>query len=66
MFTNGMLSGDPAGALWSVPPGGGEATLVASEGLITPGGVAVSADDEVYVANGSAQPGGGSIVKLEQ
>mgnify|MGYP001828878776 FL=1 len=66
MFTNGMLSGDPTGALWSVPPGGGEATLVASEGLITPGGVAVSADDEVYVANGSAQPGGGSIVKLEQ
>lgn len=66
MFTNGMLSGDPTGALWSVPPGGGEATLVASEGLITPGGIAVSADDEVYISNGSAQPGGGSIVKLEQ
>jgi len=66
MFTNGMLSGDPTGALWSVPPGGGEATLVASEGLITPGGIAISSDDEVYIANGSAQPGGGSIVKLEQ
>ncbi len=66
MFTNGMMSGDPTGALKAVPPGGGEATLVATEGLITPGGVAVSADDEVYVSNGSAQPGGGSIVKLEQ
>ncbi len=66
MFTNGMLSGDPTGALWSVPPGGGEATLVASEGLMTPGGIAVSADDEVFIANGSTQPGSGSIVKLEQ
>ena len=66
MFTNGMLSGDPTGALKSVPPGGGEATLVASDGLITPGGIAISADDEIYIANGSAQPGGGSIVKLEQ
>lgn len=66
MFTNGMLSGDPTGALKSVPPGGGEATLVASEGLITPGGIAISADDEIYISNGSAQPGGGSIVRLEQ
>jgi sugar lactone lactonase YvrE len=66
MFTNGMTSGDPTGALKAIPPGGGEATLVASEGLITPGGIAISADDEIYIANGSAQPGGGSIVKLEQ
>lgn len=66
MFTNGMLSGDPTGALKSVPLGGGEATLVASDGLITPGGIAISADDEIYISNGSAQPGGGSIVKLEQ
>ena len=66
MFTNGMLSGDPTGALKAVPPGGGEPTLVASDGLITPGGIAISADDEIYISNGSAQPGGGSIVKLEQ
>lgn len=66
MFTNSMLSGDPTGGLWSVPPGGGEATLVASEGLITPGGIAISADDEIYISNGSAQPGGGAIVKLDQ
>ena len=66
MFTNSMLSGDPTGALKAVPPGGGEPTLVAMDGLITPGGIAISADDEIYIANGSAQPGGGSIVKLEQ
>ena len=66
MFTNGMMSGDPTGALKAIPPGGGEAVVVATEGLITPGGVAVSADDEVFVSNGSAQPGGGAIVKLEQ
>ena len=66
MFTNGMMSGDPTGALKAIPPGGGEAVVVATEGLITPGGVAVSADDEVFVSNGSAQPGSGAIVKLEQ
>jgi sugar lactone lactonase YvrE len=66
MFTNGMLSGDPTGALWSVPPGGGEATLVASEGLMTPGGIAISADDEIYISNGSVQPGSGAIVRLDQ
>ena len=66
MFTNGMLSGDPAGALWSVPPGGGDATLVASEGLFTPGGIAISADDAIYVSNGSVQPGSGAIVRLDQ
>jgi sugar lactone lactonase YvrE len=66
MFTNGMLSGDPTGALWSVPAGGGEATLVASEGLMTPGGIAISADDEIYISNGSVQPGSGAIVRLDQ
>ncbi|MEX1333731.1 MAG: ScyD/ScyE family protein [Candidatus Limnocylindrales bacterium] len=66
MFTNGMMSGDPTGALKAIPPGGGEVVTVATEGLITPGGVAVSAADEVFVSNGSAQPGGGSIVKLDQ
>ena len=60
------MSGDPTGALKAIPPGGGEAVVVATEGLITPGGVAVSAEDEVFVSNGSAQPGSGAIVKLEQ
>ena len=63
---NGLLSGDPTGALLSVPAGGGEATLVASDGLMVPGGVAVDANGTVYVSNGSVMPGGGSIVTLNQ
>jgi sugar lactone lactonase YvrE len=66
IFTNSMLSGDPTGALWSVPPGGGTPTLVTSDGLITPGGIAIDKDDGIYVSNGSAQPGAGAIVKLNQ
>lgn len=66
IFHGGMMSGDPTGGLWSVPPGGGEATLLATEGLITPGGIAVGPDDEVYISNGSTQPGVGSIVRLDQ
>jgi len=63
---NGLLSGDITGALVSIAPGGGEATVVASDGLMMPGGVAVAADGTVYVANGSQMPGGGSIVTLDQ
>lgn len=66
MATNGLLSGDQTGGLWSVPPGGGEATLVTTEGLVLPGGLAIGDDDSVYVANGGRFPGVGSIVKLEQ
>lgn len=62
----GMLSGDITGGLLSVPKGGGEATLVATDGLMAPGGVAVGADGAVYVSNGSVMPNGGSIVKLNQ
>ncbi len=59
---NGLLSGDVTGALVSIPAGGGAASVVASDGLMMPGGVAVGADGTVYVANGSQMPGGGSIV----
>lgn len=63
---NGLLSGDPAGGLMQVPPGGGVATLVTSEGLVAPGGVAVDKDGAVYVTNGSVMAGGGSILRLDR
>ena len=63
---NGLLSGDMTGGLLSVPAGGGEPTLVATDGLMAPGGVTVGADGTVYVSNGSVMPGGGSIVTLNQ
>jgi DNA-binding beta-propeller fold protein YncE len=59
---NGLLSGDITGALVSIPAGGGAATVLATDGLMMPGGIAVDAMGTVFVANGSQMPGGGSIV----
>jgi len=63
---NGITSGDPTGALMSIPAGGGAAKEIASAGLIAPGGVAVDPNGVIYVTNGSVMPGGGSIVTLNQ
>ena len=63
---NGLMSGDPSGALLRVPAGGGQPTLVTSDGLMAAGAVAVSDDGTVYVTTGSLAPGGGSIVTLNQ
>jgi hypothetical protein len=58
---NGLASGDVAGGLWSVPPGGGEATLLSTE-LIMPGGIAVGADGTIYVTTAASMPNAGSVV----
>lgn len=62
--THGLLSGDPTGALWRVSPGG-DVSLVASEGLVMPGGVAVDDDGAIYVSNCGVCPGGGAVVRIE-
>jgi len=56
----------PIGAVLSVPPGGGEPTMVATgEQLMALGGLAVDADGAVYVSTGTIMgPGGGSLVKI--
>jgi sugar lactone lactonase YvrE len=59
---NSLLSGDLTGGLWSVPPGGGEPTLLASDGLLAPGGVTVGPDGTVYLSTGAVMPNGGAIV----
>ncbi len=62
---NGMLSGDTTGGLWKVPPGGGQAELVMTDGLVMPGGIAVDKDGNVYVANMAVSPNGeGTIIKI--
>ena len=62
---NGLPSGDVTGGLWKVPPGGGQAELVMTDGLVMPGGIAVDKDGNVYVANMAVSPGGeGTVIKL--
>lgn len=55
----------PIGAVLSVPPGGGEPTMVATgEQLMALGGLAVGPDDAIYVSANTLGTEGGTIVKI--
>jgi hypothetical protein len=58
---DGLLGGDTAGGLWSVPFGGGEATLLSTD-LVMPGGIAVGRDGTLYVTTGTSMPNAGTVV----
>jgi hypothetical protein len=60
---NGILSGDPTGALIRVWPNGKQ-TIVASEGLSAPTGVAIGKDGSVYVSNYGTSAGKGTVVNI--
>ncbi len=63
--TNSLLSGDPTGALIRIYPDGSR-EVIASEGLIMPGGVVIGTDGALYVTNCSACPAGaGEVVRIE-
>jgi hypothetical protein len=57
-------AGAPIGAVLSVPPGGGEPTVVATgEQLMALGGLAVDGDGAIYVSTGTLTPGG-QVLKI--
>jgi hypothetical protein len=59
-----MGTGAPIGAVLSVPPGGGEPTVLATgEQLMALGGLDVDADGNVYVSTGTLDAGG-TVVKI--
>jgi hypothetical protein len=58
---HGLLSGNPSGALFRVPPGGGPAEDLNVPGLFLPGGLAVGPDGALYVSNYSVFPGQGAF-----
>ena len=59
---NGLLSGDPTGALIRVDHDGAR-TVIASAGLIMPGGLAIRGHS-AYVSNCGVCPGEGSVVRI--
>jgi hypothetical protein len=59
---NGLLSGDPTGALIRVGRGGAQ-KIVASEGLTAPGGLAIKGRS-AYVSNCGTCAGTGSVVRI--
>jgi hypothetical protein len=63
IFTNGLLSGDPTGALIRVDKHGKQ-HVVMSKGLITPGGLVIHGDD-AYVSNCGTCAGGGEVLKID-
>jgi hypothetical protein len=61
---NGLLSGDLTGALIRVNHDGSQ-EMIASEGLVAPGGLAFGPDGAAYVTNFGVFPGGGQVVRIE-
>jgi hypothetical protein len=62
---NGLLSGNPAGALIRVAPNG-KRTEVAAGQLTTPGGIVFGDDGAIYVTNNATSPGGGQVLRIAQ
>ena len=62
--TNSILSGNPAGALKRVPPGGGPAVVVATTGLIAPTAMALGPDGSFYVSNNGFSPDSGQVIRV--
>jgi hypothetical protein len=61
--TNGLLSGDPTGALTRVERSG-RRTEILRTGLVNPTSVAVAADGSLYVSNRGAQVGVGQVLRV--
>ena len=62
IFKNGLLSGDPTGALIRVN-GDGSQTEVMSDGLITPGGLTIRGHS-AYVSNCSTCADDGEVLRI--
>jgi hypothetical protein len=61
--TNGLLSGDPTGALIKVKRNGTRETI-ASEGLVAPGGLAIGRRGDIYVSNHGTEAGAGEVLRF--
>lgn len=59
---NGLLSGDPTGALIRVDPDGSH-EIVMSEGLVLPGGLALH-DGAAYISNHGQSAGEGTVLRI--
>jgi hypothetical protein len=62
---NGLLSGDTAGALYRVSRRSGEKKQVVSDGLVAPGGLAISRWGDIFISNKSVAIGEGEVVRLD-
>ena len=64
--TNGILSGDPTGALKRIAPDGSVSQSDLANGeLVAPYGVTVSRKGRIYVSTHSTEPGAGEVVRVD-
>ena len=61
---NGLLSGNPVGALIKVTPGGEREELFPGA-LISPGGMTIGRDGAIYVTRFATLPGVGDVVRIQ-
>ena len=63
--TNGLRALPPMGRLARINAGGGAPVTIASDGLVTPGGMAIGPDGAIYVSNFGTSPTAGEVVRIE-
>ncbi|MDP9189593.1 MAG: ScyD/ScyE family protein [Actinomycetota bacterium] len=63
--TNGLLSGDPTGALKRIAPDGSVSDDLANGELVAPYGVTVSRKGRIYVSTHSTEPDAGEVVRVD-
>lgn len=63
MFTNGLLSNDPTGAITRIAPDGSR-TIMAREGLAVPTDITIGPDGALYVTNIALSPATGMVVRI--
>lgn len=62
---DGLAGGGSTGRLVRIPAGGGSPEVIASDGLVMPGGLVIGPDGALYVSNFSVMPGAGQVVRIE-
>jgi hypothetical protein len=60
---NGLLSEDMTGGLIKVAPDGTQ-TILATDGLVAPGGITIGPDGMIYISNFGVFPGAGEVIRM--
>lgn len=62
---DGILSGDSTGALVYLPPEGNTRFTITSDDLISPTGLAIGPDNDIYISNKGFIAGEGEVLRLD-
>ncbi|RUT04219.1 hypothetical protein DSM106972_044470 [Dulcicalothrix desertica PCC 7102] len=63
--SDGIASGDSKGALVYLPPEGNTCLTITSDNLISPTGLTIGSDNNIYISNKGFTPGEGEVIRFE-